>query len=314
MKQIATVRRSGFALVELIALIIVIGALLALIFPALGCAREAARRMQCVNNLKVLALAVANYHDVNQCYPTEGYLGGVSNVERQFGLFPKLIPFMEQSSLFSQIDWSQSCDDGANASLGKSRIDLLLCPNTLKNDSVDPFDSGSFTTHFYGCCGAVGDNPNSGATYPSLCSNSDNGSVGANGIFQIGFHTRMSEITDGTSNTAVFFESSANNYDGYRAWQRGAFQLEPAQDECNWGDWIAHSSKTASLKYKVNAPNEATGAVFHAPINDAVVASQHAGGANVAFADGAVYFLASSVDDETFLGIFSRNGSEKIAR
>ena len=310
MKTNFETRRSGFSLVALIVLILLAVAAVGMIFPYIAARREAARRMQCVNNLKQLALAVLNYHAVNCDLPPEGLSAPDQTPERQMGLFPRLLPFLEQSSLFDTLDWDDDCDSGANAAAGKRALNVLLCPGGAQCQSVDPNDSGAFTSHYYGNFGVVGENPSSHEAYPIFCSNRKNGDLADNGVFRIGKGYDLSAVVDGTSNTLMFFESSADNYDGYRAWQRGAFQLAPPDEENElnpWGDWIAHSSKTASLEFKVNAPLNA-GGTFHAPINAAVVASGHSGGANWAFVDGAVGFFSNDISDDVFLAFFSRNG------
>src|SRR3954453_23644431 len=96
-------RAYGFTLIELLVVIAVIAVLISLLLPAVRSAREAARRIQCVNNLKQLGLAMHNYHDVNNSLP------GVA-VEGAAGLYVSVLPFFEQASLFnafnSNVAWN----------------------------------------------------------------------------------------------------------------------------------------------------------------------------------------------------------------
>ncbi|MFM9068057.1 MAG: DUF1559 domain-containing protein [Planctomycetota bacterium] len=92
-------RRPGFTLVELLVVIAIIGILVALLLPAVQAAREAARRTQCLNNLKQLGLALHNYHDSRRSFPA-----GASPNVTAFNWRVAIWPFMEQQSLFDQCD------------------------------------------------------------------------------------------------------------------------------------------------------------------------------------------------------------------
>ena len=100
--------KRGFTLVELLVVIAIIGILVALLLPAVQAAREAARRMQCSNHLKQFGLALHNYHDVNKTFPygtmPHGEPGWVTEYSKGSNIL-KLLPFMEQTPLYDQIDW-----------------------------------------------------------------------------------------------------------------------------------------------------------------------------------------------------------------
>ena len=114
-------RNTAFTLVELLVVIAIIGMLVALLLPAVQAAREAARRMTCNNNLSQLTLALHNFHDVHDRFPASSFDPNLQN-RNQFGLFPLLLPFMEQSVLFDRIIGD---DSGAT----DVRLDSLLCPS-----------------------------------------------------------------------------------------------------------------------------------------------------------------------------------------
>ena len=104
-------RRSGFTLIELLVVIAIISVLIALLLPAVQAAREAARRIQCINNVKQIGLAMHNYVDSNNVLPAaEMQFLGLPNGSN-FSAISQVLPFLEQSSLFNSINFSLF-DDG----------------------------------------------------------------------------------------------------------------------------------------------------------------------------------------------------------
>src|SRR5690242_7027593 len=103
-----TDHRRGFTLIELLVVIAIIAVLIALLLPAVQAAREAARRSQCVNNLKQLALAVQNYADVNGSLPPTGdnTKAALYPTSNNFGMKARILPFLEQTALFNSLNMS----------------------------------------------------------------------------------------------------------------------------------------------------------------------------------------------------------------
>lgn len=108
---VARWRKRAFTLVELLVVIAIIGILIALLLPAVQAAREAARRSQCLNNLKQFALAVQNYHDVYKVFPRQGYLYWMPNfgvnrdpwrIWQGFSVHTMILPFIEQRAVYDQ--------------------------------------------------------------------------------------------------------------------------------------------------------------------------------------------------------------------
>ncbi len=118
------------------------GILAALLVPAVQAAREAARRVQCSNNLKQIAIAMHLYHDVYQSFPPAYTVD--ENGNRLHSWRTLILPFLEQQALYDQIDLSKPWDDPANAVVGETRIDVYACPSVpLQNETtyqvvVDP--------------------------------------------------------------------------------------------------------------------------------------------------------------------------------
>jgi len=124
-------QRSGFTLIELLVVIAIIGVLIALLLPAVQAAREAARRTQCINNLKQIGLAIQTYHDSVRSLPPGA--SDMRNGWQQWSALAMLLPFLEQAPLYSAANFSNtgdSCDPGGrNSTVIKSTISGFLCPS-----------------------------------------------------------------------------------------------------------------------------------------------------------------------------------------
>jgi prepilin-type N-terminal cleavage/methylation domain-containing protein len=110
----------GFTLIELLVVIAIIAVLIALLLPAVQAAREAARRMQCTNNLKQLGLALANYESNNGCFPPTGSDDPGDGLDNDYSAKTRLLPFMEQAAVFNSLNQTYY---GPSATTSRS----LLC-------------------------------------------------------------------------------------------------------------------------------------------------------------------------------------------
>src|SRR5688572_27854743 len=148
--------KAGFTLVELQVVIAIIGVLVALLLPAVQAAREAARRQQCANNLKQLALAAVNHHDSQKIFPTGGWgWFWVGDADRGYqkdqpgGWAYNVLPYMEQRALHllaidgDRENITQAQLDGALRVL-KSPLDMLWCPSRRTHNVRPKPDKGSF--------------------------------------------------------------------------------------------------------------------------------------------------------------------------
>lgn len=200
-------RPSGFTLVELLVVIAIIGILVGLLLPAVQAAREAARRMQCSNNLKQMALALHNYESANKQLPTLVSLRN-SNAGN-FSVQANLMPYYEQTNLFAQLDFGLRLQNGC-------------CPGTLQPQFVQPAktivpmlscpsDAGPQIFEVVTLSGSGPIEQYAGNNYHM---NLGSG-VGTNydtrlmtdGILWTNSKVRFGSITDGLSNTAAFSES-----------------------------------------------------------------------------------------------------------
>ncbi|MBN2293811.1 MAG: DUF1559 domain-containing protein, partial [Pirellulales bacterium] len=120
--------RQGFTLVELLVVIAIIGILIALLLPAVQAAREAARRMQCTNHLKQLALTAQTFHSSEGHLPAGAYCKG-TQIGHCHSWLEKLLPFMEQQAIYDQIDFTVDNHIPPNPeALNEKTISTLMCP------------------------------------------------------------------------------------------------------------------------------------------------------------------------------------------
>jgi prepilin-type N-terminal cleavage/methylation domain-containing protein/prepilin-type processing-associated H-X9-DG protein len=290
--------RSGFTLIELLVVIAVIGVLIALLLPAVQAAREAARRMQCTNNLKQLALAVANYETANGCYPT-------NDVQRRFdrqpgadgdprldgfSTFVYLAPHLEQSAAFNAANFSLGAFRYENATVAGIRIGTLLCPSDPTVGKIQPLDalypvpasqSGQFR-QCYSSYNAVAGIWACFVYYYSSPTVFAQVRGNANGIFYIESATRVADVTDGTSGTMLFGENGHGYISGHDA------------QYYHWWNSGLHYDSLLETFYPPNAHRKPVGDIGSYHLMNAK--SFHPGGVNFAFADGSVRFIKDSVD------------------
>ena len=194
----------GFTLIELLVVITLIAILVGLLLPAVQSARESSRRLQCANNLKQIAMALANYETAHGVYPFGVGGGGQpapGSVLYRWSAPSQLLPYLEQTALFNTINFAGTpwLNPGeylgpANQSALSTRIAGFLCPSDTDRIS-DPFNTAH--NNYRGCAGTLPYN---------LMYDSPDHSGRNNGIFWFQSAVKPATITDGLSNTAAFSE------------------------------------------------------------------------------------------------------------
>lgn len=208
----------GFTLVELLVVIAIIGILIALLLPAVQAAREAARRMQCTNNLKQISLAFHTYHDANKSFPAQR-CGPSDNISwGMTGFYVALLPYIEQSALYSEITANSppASKNGASEDpdecwpncLGAPAVYQALipgfaCPSDGTSGSLSPVRNAG-GTNYMGCMGdATWTHGESGVYNRGIFGGGcGQQSTGPNAVFRT-----MASMSDGTSNTIIMSEA-----------------------------------------------------------------------------------------------------------
>ena len=135
-------RRRGFTLVELLVVIAIIGILIALLLPAVQAAREAARRMQCSNNLKQIGLALHNYHTTNKAFPPGAFWVCPEGELWRGSILIRLLPYIEQQPLYDQFDFTVPTDGQTEANTGTLLVANIVPPYVCPSDTNEGLFNG----------------------------------------------------------------------------------------------------------------------------------------------------------------------------
>jgi prepilin-type N-terminal cleavage/methylation domain-containing protein/prepilin-type processing-associated H-X9-DG protein len=206
-------RKRGFTLIELLVVIAIIAVLIALLLPAVQAAREAARRTQCVNNLKQIGLALHNYHDVNGSFPMACSLAihdppAVYIAKQGWSAQAAILPQMGENPLYNALNFNWACDVSGtacwpyNMTVIVSKVAAYLCPSDPNNARSGNGDNG--TNNYFACMGTTTNQFVAGISNTSLPSFA---SAPTTGLFAWQQSYALNTVTDGTSNTVAFGES-----------------------------------------------------------------------------------------------------------
>ena len=284
-------RRSAFTLIELLVVIAIIAVLIALLLPAVQQAREAARRTQCRNNLKQIGLAIHNYHDSFRAMPP-GWIGVTGTTTDIYGTngwgwAAHILPQMEQSNLYSILDFKINLNDASMNVARATVIPAFRCPSDVSPDTWLLNDGSSdrelATANYVGVFGTSDIDD---------CAASPNSRCQGEGVFYQNSHVQFRDITDGLSNTLIVGErvTRENLAEPWHATWAGVIP--------NGDDAIVRILGTCD--HTPNAPAN--------HIDD--FSSPHTGGAHFTFGDGSVKFVSTNVDLGVYQALATRAGGE----
>jgi prepilin-type N-terminal cleavage/methylation domain-containing protein len=286
-------RPRGFTLIELLVVIAIIAILVSLLLPAVQQARESARRTQCKNNLKQMALAVHNYHDVFSLFPGSE-VGGTGTLNRA-SMFVAILPYLEQANTFTLYNPALGNASPINQAAVSQVIPAYLCPSAplRRQIPIPGCDANNRAPGTYAVCTGSAD------PWGTLAAgNPQNGAI----VSPASGKTSMRDITDGTSNTLLIGEAAWNIPDYL-------FTSGPCAGQVRWGFTYWSSPYPLATAFTTMAPfNPKRG-------GSAVLSrfrSEHIGGAQFALVDGSVRFVSENISQAILDATATRAGGEVL--
>jgi prepilin-type N-terminal cleavage/methylation domain-containing protein/prepilin-type processing-associated H-X9-DG protein len=287
-------QRPGMTLIELLVVMAVIGVLIGLLLPAVQTAREAARRVYCVNHLKQIALACHSYHGANDSFPiglpymfdpdpSIGFFGGSHSI------FVALLPHLEQEPLYNAVNFDRYIYHSSNYTIFGAALEVLWCPSDpdIQMESEFVFNEAPATakvryTSYAGCSGTWNVEPFKYS--PDERNEARNQQV--NGIFRALRSHRIADVPDGLFQTFLLAERA-----------QGKLKGEMYTAAHWWADGTAFDTRFWTL-LPIN-PFQRVQEYLEEdrwPGYASAASSNHPGGANFAFADGSVKFIRDTID------------------
>ncbi len=318
--------RRGFTLIELLVVIAIIAVLIALLLPAVQSAREAARRTQCRNNLKQLALALHNYHDTHGTFPFGWDDHGT-------GWSAMILPQLEQGGYYNGLTFAETGagnwgSGGGNEKLCGTLLGVFRCPSMNQPEHLDESHPqadgipGRVPASYRGVASSTATHDGEAATKPSFKDPAD-----IDGLFGGCTKLGLRHVTDGTSNTLLLgesytdfeFEKACNSLDPNNMtarentdhWSIGSpdidgysHALAPGGQGQEFTEFVGSTAAAVNARLR---QAEFTGCEIESSFG-----SYHGGGAFFCLCDGSVRFIADAIDRSAYRGLGSRNGREVV--
>ncbi len=317
----------GFTLVELLVVIAIIAMLVTLLLPAVQAAREAARRSQCTNSQRQIALGLLNYESANQHFPhgNYNYIDSTGSTPEPYNgqqdrrcWFHDVLPYIEEGSLYDRFDEHMSAPRAS--ALGFPQLGTVVPTFSCASDPLNPklhtfwgglngLPTQGFSGNYVGNSGNDYFNPthiNEEKVSPSISSSKLNGM-----LFAVS-KVRVAQITDGTSKTALISEiiltPDTNAHD-----IRGRY-YNPAHGGVLFSTRIPPNTAVPDrFNWCAKSPLPETPCVWSGENMFLSPRSYHPGGVNVANVDGSVRFVSNGANAAAFKAVGSRNGEEVIS-
>ena len=343
--------RSGFTLIELLVVIAIIGVLIALLLPAVQAAREAARKVQCTNNLKQIGLGLMNYESSIGVFPPTtilipapgGY--GTYSFQSSWSAFARSTPYLEQKAVFDSINFNFTYSAPANQTVTLTQLSYLYCPS----DGAPHFDdasmggTGDATTSYGTCDGDWYVYSVNWTAVPSLGPQNKS-------LYGPDYSRKIAQVTDGLSNTMAVSEGTIGHL---QARHCGDSSNGGQPSDASAGTWSPFNvprpgaNSVAALASLVSSCGHnpkpvghtrwSNGGVYYSGFTTANTPNQkidwdwtdendggptymslsassfHPAGVNVLFGDGSVRFLKDSIDPTVYRGLGTIGGNEVIS-
>ncbi len=302
----------GFTLVELLVVIAIIGILVSLLLPAVQAAREAARRMQCSNNLKQIGLSLHTFHDTRKFFPP----GGISTSTTATALRTKqafnipggvthgwavfLLPYVEQQNLYDQYRFDLDWRHATNRPVREQQLSVMQCPSSQRN-RFDQFNASGFGT-VQAAAGDYGVNNAIDSGLAALNLIDAQTQAAPNGVMRVNELHGFADIIDGSSNTTWICEDAGRP----ARFVTGRRVLAGRVSGGGWADreneYITHGFTSTGLASPGPCPINCT--------NNNEIYAFHPQGAMCMFGDGSVRFVSQTVDIRVIGRVLTRAAGE----
>jgi prepilin-type processing-associated H-X9-DG protein/prepilin-type N-terminal cleavage/methylation domain-containing protein len=343
--------RAAFTLIELLVVIAIIGVLIALLLPAVQSAREAARRAQCINNLKQIGLAFHNYISSMNVFPPGRINSHIAGHGNCWGAYSQILPQLEQVTLYNALNFNLAPEiettlpeAAGNATVFESFVNTLICPSDSAAVLIT-VGGAPYATHNYSWC--------TGNFYSVVQTPAAPLTDLPNGVFYENSATRLAEVSDGTSSTVAAAETVRSVVGAtYATNPLGVFLVtgnnsttgQPLTSDADYVSMCLSLPSTTTqfqatrgVRWHYGAPGhslynqrrppndrqpDCRGGLPHSNRTDPLwswlshniaARSKHPGGVNALFCDGHVQFVKDSISPVTWQALGSRSGNEAVS-